>query len=137
MVDIFHKKKRSDIMSRIKGKNTKPEILVRSLLHVMGYRFRLHKKNLPGKPDIVLKKYKSVVFVHGCYWHRHSCNRGQSMPKTNEKFWEKKFQGTIKRDMITKKLLQDAGWKVIVVWQCELTNQEKLCRRLKHELQKI
>ena len=118
-------------MSRIGGKNTKPEILVRSLLHRMGYRFRLHNKELPGKPDIVLRKYKTVIFVHGCYWHRHiECSRGKSMPSSNTEFWKKKFNGTIKRDAETEKKLTEDGWKVIIVWQCELKNKEALAEKL-------
>lgn len=109
MTDIFPKDKRSKIMSNIKGKDTKPEMIVRSLLHKLGYRFRVHRKDLPGKPDIVLPKYKTVIFVHGCYWHRHKdCSRGKSQPSTNKEFWERKFQGTVERD---KKTLENCPKK--------------------------
>jgi len=116
-------------MSRIRGKDTKPEIAVRSLLHSMGFRFRLHDKKLPGKPDIVLKKYKTVVFVHGCFWHRHKGCKDATMPKSNRAFWEKKFAANVKRFEHVSKLLQDMGWKVIVVWQCELKSIDKLRSR--------
>lgn len=134
MVDIFSKDKRSNIMSRVKGKNTKPELMVRTLLHKMGYRFRLHQKDLPGKPDIILKKYKTVIFVHGCYWHRHDCKRGQSLPSSNKEFWKKKFQGTIERDEKACKQLKDLGWNVGIVWQCELKNPDDLVEKLKNIL---
>lgn len=122
-------------MGRIQGKNTKPEIFVRSFLHKNGYRFRLHKTGLPGKPDIVLAKYKTVIFVHGCYWHRHSgCKRGQSMPSMNVKFWRDKFQKNVSRDKETKKKLEKAGWKVIVVWECDLSDSKRLLSTLKNKI---
>lgn len=137
MPDIFTADKRSEIMSRIGGKDTKPELFVRSLLHGLGYRFRLHVKDLPGKPDIVLRKFRTVIFVHGCYWHRHDkCSRGKSMPSTNQEFWESKFQGTMKRDVINKKKLKAMGWRVILVWECELKNKEKLAEKLLKKLPK-
>lgn len=135
MVDVHSKKTRSYNMSRIGGKNTKPEVAVRSLLHRMGYRFRLHKKDLPGKPDICLLKYKTVVFVHGCYWHRHNkCKRGQSMPSSNVEFWEQKFAGTVQRDRRNEAALKNLGWTALTVWQCELSNTETLTKRLKAAL---
>lgn len=130
-MDVFSREKRSDIMSRIGGKNTKPELIVRSLLHGMGYRFRLHKKDLPGKPDVCLPKYKTVVFVHGCYWHRHAkCKSGQRVPSTNTGFWEKKFNRTVERDKKHEKALKALGWKVLTVWECELSDSEAVGRRL-------
>ncbi len=103
MVDCFSKSKRSEIMGRISGKDTKPELVIRSLLHCNGYRFRLHRKDLPGKPDLCLPKYKTVIFVHGCYWHRHKkCKKGQSSPTTNIEFWKEKFAKTVKRDKKSK-----------------------------------
>lgn len=120
MVDIFTKGKRSWNMSRIKGKNTKPELLLRSLLHRSGFRFRLHDKKLPGKPDIVLPRYKTVIFVNGCFWHRHSGCKYAYTPKSRQQFWLKKFESTIKRDKEKKEELKRKGWDVIVVWECDL-----------------
>ena len=113
-------KERSKNMAAIKSKNTNPEIKVRKLLHSLGYRFRLHKKELPGSPDIVLKKYKTVVFVHGCFWHRHKECKYASNPKTREEFWNKKFLSNIERDIKVRERIKAAGWKSIVVWECEL-----------------
>lgn len=107
-------------MSRIKGKNTKPEILLRQLLHREGYRFRLHAPDLPGKPDIVLRKYKTVIFVHGCFWHRHADCPGATTPKTRTDFWIEKFQGTVNRDRLKQAELEALGWRVLTVWECEL-----------------
>lgn len=127
MPDIFDTKKRSEIMSKISGKNTKPEIFVRSLLHRMGYRFRLHCP-LPGRPDICLPKYHTVIFVHGCYWHRHKlCKKGQSLPSSNADFWTQKFEDTKNRDQRNYRELKQLGWSVLIVWECELKCPEKLC----------
>ncbi|MCF7848531.1 MAG: very short patch repair endonuclease [Kiritimatiellales bacterium] len=117
-------------MSKIRGKNTKPELFVRSLLHRAGYRFSLHRKELPGKPDIVLRKYKTVVFVHGCFWHRHKGCKTASMPKTNVEFWQQKFERNVSNDRKHKRDLKKLGWKVIVVWECELKNPDKVLDRL-------
>ena len=107
-------------MSRIKSKNTTPEMRVRSMLHRAGYRFRLHVEHLPGKPDIVLPKYKTVIFVHGCFWHRHEgCSRA-TMPSTNQEYWKKKFKSNVERDKREQAELKKAGWRVIVVWECEI-----------------
>lgn len=108
-------------MSAISGKNTKPEILVRKALHRAGLRFRIHVANLPGKPDIVLAKRKVVIFVNGCYWHRHEKCSFAYMPKSNSEFWAEKFQKTISRDLAKKTELERLGWSVIVVWECDLT----------------
>ena len=124
-------KERSKNMAAIKSKNTNPEIKVRKLLHSLGYRFRLHKKELPGSPDIVLKKYKTVVFVHGCFWHRHKECKYASNPKTREEFWNKKFLSNIERDIKVRERIKAAGWKSIVVWACELNDIQKLKKRLK------
>ena len=124
-VDKLTKEKRSWNMSRIKGKDTKPEIIVRSVLHKNGFRFRLNRKDLPGKPDIVLPKYKSVILVHGCFWHRHPRCKFAYNPKSREKFWQKKFSDNVERDKAVKKELRKIGWKVIVVWECELKNIKK------------
>ena len=119
-MDNISEERRSWNMSRIKGKDTKPELVVRRLLHSMGYRFRLHRKDLPGKPDIVLPKYRMVIFVHGCFWHRHNLCRYAYNPKSRTEFWNAKFKATIERDRENATRLQTAGWRVIVVWECEL-----------------
>jgi len=124
-VDKLTKEKRSWNMSRIRGKDTKPEKIVRSALHKNGYRFRLNRKDLPGKPDIVLPKYKSVILVHGCFWHRHPRCKFAYNPKSRETFWQKKFSENVERDRFVKKELRKEGWKVIVVWECELKNDKK------------
>ena len=122
-------------MSAIKSKNTKPEIKVRKVLHSMGYRFRLHSKDLPGSPDIVLPKYKTVIFVHGCFWHRHENCKYASTPKTRQEFWETKFRENINRDKINQENLSSKGWKIIIVWECEIKDKDfDLNRLFKNEI---
>jgi len=125
---------RSWNMSRIRSKNTKPELIVRSLLHRMGYRFRLHKKDMPGKPDIVLSKYKMVIFVHGCFWHRHKeCKEGKYFPKDPKQgveFLRDKFEMTVQRDKKNRRLLNDMGWAVNVIWQCQTKNKSILEKQI-------
>ena len=112
------------------GKNTKPELIVRSLLHNMGYRFRLHRNELPGKPDIILPKYKKIIFVHGCFWHGHiDCPRAKR-PTTNKKFWNEKLNKNIERDKVTLNNLKQLGWDVLTVWTCEVKSIEKLRNKL-------
>lgn len=106
-------------MAQVKGKNTKPELVVRRALHALGYRFRIHRGDLPGRPDIVLPKYKTVIFVHGCFWHRHPDCRKASVPKTRVDFWQQKFDANIARDRKNVSALEDAGWQVLTVWECE------------------
>ena len=130
MVDTLSPQRRSWNMSRIKGKNTKPEMTVRSLLHRMGYRFRLHRKYLPGVPDIVLPKYKTVIFVHGCFWHRHSGCKLAYNPKTRVEFWQKKFRDNVKRDQLNIEKLEDMGWSTQIIWECEIKNLNKLEKRI-------
>ena len=125
-MDIISEERRSWNMSRIKGKDTKPELVVRSILHKMGYRFRLHKKELPGKPDIVLPKYKAVIFVHGCFWHRHKGCKYAYNPKSRVSFWKNKFAETVKRDKQHLKQLKENGWEVFIVWECETKDMDKL-----------
>lgn len=134
MADVFPPEKRSEIMGRIRGKDTSPEVAVRSTLHSMGYRFRLHRKDLPGKPDIVLPKYRTIVFVHGCFWHGHDCRKGKSVPATNTDFWKAKIDGNICRDRKTGDKLKELGWQVLVIWECEVSNKEMLRERLALEL---
>ena len=116
---------RSRNMSAIKSKNTKPEIKVRKILHSMGYRFRLHSKDLPGSPDIVLPKFKTVIFVHGCFWHRHENCKYASTPKTRQEFWNKKFKENINRDNLNQANLSLKGWKIIIIWECQLKGDIK------------
>ena len=132
--EVLHKvsEQRSRNMSAIKSKNTKPEIAVRKVLHSMGYRFRLHRKDLPGSPDIVLPKYKTVIFVHGCFWHRHENCKYASTPKTRQEFWEAKFRENINRDKLNQENLSSKGWKIIIVWECEIKDKNLLIKdRLK------
>ena len=119
MADVVDKETRSRMMSGIKGKNTKPEMIVRKALHKAGYRYRLHDKRLPGKPDIVLPKYKTVIFVHGCFWHHHDCKYFK-WPKTRPEFWRTKIEGNVERDKKAYAKLQRLGWKVVVVWECDI-----------------
>ena len=120
MADVHTKATRSYNMSRIKGKNTKPEMLVRRFLHTNGYRYRLHDKKLPGKPDIVLPKYRTVIFVHGCFWHGHKNCKYFVVPKTRTEWWLNKINGNIANDVKAVKALKKEGWKIINLWECNL-----------------
>jgi len=131
MTDVHTKEQRSFNMSRIRDKNTKPEIKVRSLVHQMGYRFRLHRKDLPGKPDLVLKRHKKIIFVHGCFWHMHNCRYGKVIPKTRRKFWQTKRQSNVLRDRKNIRELKKVGWKVLVVWECQTNNITALTQKIK------
>jgi DNA mismatch endonuclease (patch repair protein) len=119
-MDIWSKEKRSYVMSRIRSKDTTPEKKVRSLLHQIGYRFRLHVKDLPGQPDIVLPKYKKVIFVHGCFWHLHKGCRDGTIPKTQHEKWKTKLEGNVERDKKHIRELKRKGWKALVIWECEI-----------------
>lgn len=121
MSDIFSKSKRSDIMSKISGKESKPEILVRKYLFAHGFRYRKNVKDLPGKPDVVLPKYKTVIFVNGCFWHGHDNCKKATLPATNTEFWREKISSNINRDKRQQQELQNKGYKVLIIWQCELT----------------
>jgi len=131
MADKISKLHRSWNMSKIRSKNTKPEKRVRSVLYKMGYRFRLHKKNLPGLPDIVLNKYHLVIFVHGCFWHRHSGCKFSYQPKSRIDFWEAKFKRNIERDEEVRLLLWQLGWKVETIWECQTFTSEDIMEALK------
>jgi DNA mismatch endonuclease, patch repair protein len=120
MADVHDKATRSYNMSRIKGKNTKPEMLVRQFLHAKGFRYRLHVKNLPGTPDIVLPKYKTVIFIHGCFWHGHNGCKYYVVPKTRTEWWLKKINSNIFNDNRATEMLKDKGWKIITLWECDL-----------------
>ncbi len=119
MADVLTPKQRSYCMSQIKDRDTKPELIVRRLVHRLGYRFRLHSNFLLGKPDIVFQGKKKVVFVHGCFWHRHQCRYGRVRAKTNTDFWEKKITGNVERDRGVRRELRKLGWDVLVVWECQ------------------
>lgn len=119
-MDDLTKKQRSYCMSRVKGKDTKPELVVRSFVHGLGYRFRLHRKDLPGKPDIVLPRHRKIIFVHGCFWHMHTCKKGKSTPATRAQFWQDKREGNKKRDKRNIRELKKLGWDVLVVWECQV-----------------
>ncbi|THD37321.1 MAG: DNA mismatch endonuclease Vsr [Sphingomonas sp.] len=118
MADVVDSKTRSRMMAGIRGKDTKPELLIRRALHRSGFRFRLHDSRLPGRPDLVFPKYRAVLFVHGCYWHRHQACRLTTTPATNSDFWKSKFEGNVERDARKRALLLGAGWRVGVVWEC-------------------
>ena len=124
-------------MSRIRSGNTKPEIAVRRTLHFLGYRFRLHRKDLPGKPDIVLPKYKTVIFVHGCFWHRHENCRYSYNPKSRAKFWQDKFAANIERDKRSAADLKMLGWRQLVIWECETKDPENIRSIIEHFFEKI
>lgn len=126
MTDIVSPEKRSEMMSGIRGKNTKPEIIVRRLLHRLGYRFRLHRQDLPGKPDIVMPKWRTVIFVNGCYWHGHEDCHLFRPPKSRTEFWTSKIASNQTRDELSQTRLQDAGWKVLVIWECALSKKLSL-----------
>ncbi|MFC4257411.1 very short patch repair endonuclease [Marinobacter lacisalsi] len=122
---------RSERMSRVRHKNTKPEMVVRRLVHGMGYRFRLHAKDLPGSPDLVFRSRRSVIFVHGCFWHRHSGCRLARLPKSRTTFWSQKLEENQQRDRRNQEELRELGWSVLVVWECELRDLEGVGRKLK------
>jgi len=131
MADVHTAAQRSFNMSRIRGKDTKPELIVRSLVHQMGYRFRLHRKDLPGKPDLVLPGHRKIIFVHGCFWHMHRCRYGRVTPKTNADFWQAKREGNVERDRRNRKSLKADGWEVLTVWECWIRHpEERLIPRL-------
>ena len=130
MADTLSPQERSRLMSRIRGKNTKPELLVRSLLHSMGYRFRLHRRDLPGNPDIVLPRHGVCIFVHGCFWHLHRNCKDARIPKTRTAWWRKKLEGNATRDKHRAAALRHLGWRVITIWECQTEKHYCLVNRL-------
>ena len=118
MADVHSPAQRSFNMSRIRDRDTKPELIVRSIVHQMGYRFRLHRKDLPGKPDLVLPGRRKIIFVHGCFWHMHRCRYGRVQPKTNAEFWQDKRTATVLRDRRNRRTLKRDRWDVLTVWEC-------------------
>lgn len=136
MADTLTPEQRSARMSLIKGKDTQPELLVRRALHAAGFRFRLHRKDLPGRPDLVLPKYRAAIFIQGCFWHAHHCQKGR-IPGTRSEFWKAKFESNKKRDARNIRALRKDGWRVACIWECQLTTadrREKALRKLIHFL---
>lgn len=134
MTDTLTIAERSRLMAKIKGKNTAPERAVRSLLHRAGYRFRIHVRALPGTPDVVLPKYRAVVFVHGCFWHRHRNCKIATMPHTHKKFWSEKFARNVSNDARHRRKLRRLGWKVVTVWSCQLKHSDRVLARIEKAL---
>lgn len=132
-MDTISAYQRSLNMKSIRSRNTKPEIAVRRLLHSLGLRFRIHCSELPGKPDIVMKRFKTVIMVNGCFWHKHSGCTRSNVPKSNHSYWSDKLEKNVERDKGTQRALTELGWRVIIVWECELKDMEKLTHRLKGE----
>jgi DNA mismatch endonuclease (patch repair protein) len=128
-MDIVSPEVRRRMMQGIRSKNTTPERIVRSVAHGLGLRFRLHRQDLPGKPDLVFPKFRTVILVHGCFWHRHDCSLA-AMPKTRTEFWASKFEANVKRDQRVRERLSDLGWRVIEVWECETRRTDELTIRL-------
>lgn len=133
-MDVLTKAQRSLCMSRIRGKDTKPEMVVRRLVHGLGFRFRLHSRALPSRPDLVLARLATVVLVHGCFWHMHRCRFGRVVPATRTDFWQAKRRGNVARDVRSEQALRRLGWRVIVVWECETRVPERLLARLNRRL---
>lgn len=130
MPDTLTQSQRIFCMSQNKGKDTTPELFVRKLISSQKYRYSLHRKDLPGCPDIVFLKRRKVIFINGCFWHRHSCEKGRSTPATRKKFWQQKFERTIERDKKNKRELKKLGWKVLVIWECQTKKPDKLINKL-------
>ena len=137
MTDTLSPSQRSEMMSRIRGRDTAPELQVRSILHRMGYRFTLDNRDMPGSPDIVLPRYDVAIFVHGCFWHRHEGCRYATTPKTRRSFWNAKFQANIARDRRVTAALRRDGWRVWTVWECQLRAPEKVASRLQRMLERV
>jgi DNA mismatch endonuclease (patch repair protein) len=131
LADVLTPAQRRKNMQRIRSKDTQPELLVRRLIHSLGFRYRLHARELPGRPDLVFRRRRKVIFVHGCYWHVHSCALGRVAPATNAEFWRSKRQGNVDRDARNLAALREAGWESLVIWQCELREVPSLTRRIR------
>ena len=130
MADVLTPEQRRRNMAAIKGKNTRPEMVVRRLVHSLGYRYRLHRKDLPGKPDLVFTSRRKIIEVNGCYWHMHDCRYGRVTPKANAEFWQNKRLSNVMRDKRNGEELLKQGWRVFVVWECEIKDVEKLRERI-------
>ena len=136
-MDVFSKAQRSAVMAKVRGKDTTPEKTVRSLLHRLGFRFRLHRRDLPGKPDIVMPGRRTVVFVHGCFWHQHRNCPSADRPASHRAYWNKKLDRNVMRDAVNRGALTRLGWKVIVVWECRIKDTGKLTARLLHLIRSL
>ena len=134
MADVLTPEQRSFNMSRIRNRDTRPEMIVRSIVHRLGYRYRLHKSDLPGKPDVVLVRHRKIIDVHGCFFHMHKCRYGSVVPATNAKFWRMKRQSNVERDRRNLAALRRHGWRVMIVWECETRNLPKLSKRIERFL---
>lgn len=130
MSDVHTKEQRSRNMAAIRSKNTKPEMIVRKIAHSLGFRYRLHRRDLPGKPDLVFPRSKKIIFVHGCFWHMHSCQYGNVIPKTNTAFWRRKRTSNVERDRRNKLDLKKLGWQILVIWECQTKNVTSLQTRI-------
>lgn len=135
MADTLSAKQRSACMRSVRGENTAPELVVRKIVHSMGYRYALHSRDLPGKPDIVFRSRKKVIFVHGCFWHKHRCHHGRIAPASNQSYWSAKLERNAQRDRRNNRALQNKGWKVLVIWECWIRDSAKLRERLVRFLQ--
>lgn len=120
MAERITKTQRSRIMAAVKSTDTEPEMIVRRMVHAMGYRYRLHVKSLPGAPDLVFPRLEKIIFVHGCFWHQHRCKRGHRMPATRRAYWKKKLEGNRRRDAANRRRLRRLGWRVLTIWECQL-----------------
>ena len=136
MVDTLSLDARSKLMGRVRGKNTAPELAVRCALHAAGYRFRIHRKDLSGCPDIVLPRYRIAIFVHGCFWHRHASCPASSTPRQNSEFWRNKFANNVRRDRRNARQLRKLGYRVMTIWECQIVNPERLVSRIVRFLDK-
>lgn len=133
-MDTLSPEQRSERMSRVRGKDTRPELRVRRLAHALGYRYRLHRRDLPGRPDLTFAGRRKVIFVHGCFWHRHDCSAGRRTPKTRLDFWEPKLRANRARDEAVLRHLADAGWRSLIIWECETRDAASVAARLKEFL---
>ena len=137
MTDIVDSRRRSEMMAGIKGRDTKPELVVRRIAHKLGLRFRLHRKDLPGRPDLVFPRRRLAVFVHGCFWHRHCGCRYTYSPKSRIGFWTKKFAQNVDRDRRNEEALRDLGWRVLVIWECITRNEEVVTQYLQEHIDRF
>lgn len=136
MSDILTPSQRHAVMSRNKSKGTSPELIIRKLISSQKYRYSSYRKDLPGCPDVVFPKRKKVIFINGCFWHRHTCKKGRSMPATRKKFWQQKFKRTIERDKRNKNELKKLGWKILVIWECQIKNPRKVIAKISNFLKR-
>ncbi|MCZ6653884.1 MAG: very short patch repair endonuclease [Planctomycetota bacterium] len=137
MADVFDRETRSRVMARVRGEDTKPELLVRKWLYAKGYRYRVHRRDLPGKPDIVLSRLRTAVFVNGCFWHGHTRCSHSALPVTNQRYWRQKIERTVRRDRRNAQRLRHLGWHVVTVWECRIKEDSYLTKRLLAPLKRL